>query len=73
MRRLFEQAGGAHRLHFLDLSDEACKARLRERNASGRHESMSVSDVEFDEITSYFVPPSDDEGFKRRLPDLSRS
>lgn len=62
MRGLFEKADAAHRLHFLDLSDEACKARLRERNVSGRQEYV-VSDAEFEEITSYFQPPSDAEGF----------
>ena len=34
-RGLFEQAGAAHQLHFLDVPDEVCKARLRARNAAG--------------------------------------
>ncbi|WP_348628268.1 hypothetical protein [Rhizobium sp. WW_1] len=32
------------------------------RNASGTHD-FSASDAQFDEITRYFVPPSDEEGF----------
>jgi predicted kinase len=63
MRGLFEKAGAAHRLHFLDVTDAVCKARLRQRNAAGTHE-FTVSDAEFDEITSYFVPPSAAEGFE---------
>jgi predicted kinase len=63
MRGLFENAGAAHRLHFIDLPDAVCKARLRQRNAAGTHQFM-VSDAEFDEITAYLVPPSADEGFK---------
>ena len=63
MRGLFEKAGAAHRLHFLDVTDAVCKARLRQRNALGTH-AFTVSDAEFDEITSYFVPPSAAEGFE---------
>jgi predicted kinase len=62
MRSLFEGAGVAHRLHFLDVSDGECKARLHVRNETGTH-AFTVSDAEFDEITSYFVPPAADEGF----------
>ena len=63
MRTLFEGAGCAHRLHFLDVPDDVCKARLRRRNASGEHE-FTVSDEEFDLFTSHFVPPSADEAFE---------
>jgi predicted kinase len=62
MRSLFERAGVAHRLHFIDLPDAVCRARLRQRNATGTHQ-FTVSDAEFDEITRYLVPPSADEGF----------
>lgn len=63
MRSLFERAGADHRLHFLDLPDEVCKARLRARNAAGSH-AFNASEAEFDLFTSYFVPPSADEGFE---------
>ena len=66
MRGLFEKAGAAHRLHFIDLPDAVCKTRLRQRNAAGSHE-FTVSDAEFDEITSYLVPPSADEGFETTI------
>lgn len=62
MRSLFERAGAFHRLHFLDVPDEVCKARLRARNALGTH-AFNTSDAEFDLFTRYFVPPSADEGF----------
>jgi predicted kinase len=62
MRTLFEESGAAHRLHFLDVADEVCRQRLHRRNAGGQHE-FTVSDAEFDEITSYFVAPAADEGF----------
>jgi len=62
MRGLFERAGARHRLHFLDVADDICKARLRARNAAGTH-AFNATDAEFDLFTSYFVPPSADEGF----------
>lgn len=61
-RDLFGGAGVGHRLHYLDVSDEICKIRLRARNASGEH-PFETSDVQFDQITQYFVPPSTTEGF----------
>ena len=62
MRELFEAAGCDHRLHVFDVPDDVCKARLRQRNASGQHE-FSVSDAEFDRIARHFQPPEKDEGF----------
>ena len=62
MRELFQQASVPHVLHYLDVPDEECKARLRQRNASGLH-PFSTSDAQFDEITRHFVPPATAEGF----------
>lgn len=62
-RELFEGAGVGHRLHYLDVSDEICKTRLRVRNASGEH-PFETTDAQFDQITQYFVPPSATEGFQ---------
>ncbi|NJD91217.1 MAG: ATP-binding protein [Geobacter sp.] len=61
-KTIFENSAVAHELHYLDVTNETCKARLRARNAAGSHPFMA-SDDEFDEITRYFVPPSQDEGF----------
>jgi len=62
MRGLFEAASAPHQLHRLDVPDEVCKARLRARNAAGRH-AFTVTDEEFDLFTSYFVAPMPEEGF----------
>ena len=62
MRGLFEDAGAAHQLHYLDVSDDACKLRLRERNAAGEH-AFQTSEAEYEIFTRYFAPPSPDEGF----------
>ena len=62
MRTIFEGAGCAHCLHYLEVSDEICKARLHDRNASSAHE-FTVSDSDFDLFTAHFVPPEKAEGF----------
>lgn len=61
-RSVFEAAGAAHRLHYLDVPDEVCKARLRARNAAGEH-PFETTDAEFDQITRHFVAPTAEEGF----------
>ena len=62
MRQIFEAAGASHKLHFLDVEDAVCLARLQNRNAEGRHE-YKVSPAEFDELGRYFQPPTPAEGF----------
>lgn len=62
MRALIDAAGVRHRLHYLDVPDALCKARLQARNASGTH-PFAASEAEFDQITDFFVPPQPDEGF----------
>ncbi|WP_421983437.1 AAA family ATPase [Roseibium sp.] len=66
MRRVFETAGSGHLLHLIDVSDDVCKARLRERNASGEHE-FQVSDDQFDRVSRHFQPPTEAEGFTIRV------
>jgi predicted kinase len=62
MRGIVERSGANHELHFLDVPDQICKLRLRERNAAGTHD-FAASEAEFEQITSYFMPPADQEGF----------
>ncbi|MCB2096072.1 MAG: ATP-binding protein [Parvularculaceae bacterium] len=62
MRTVFEGAGAAHKLHFIDTPAEICRSRLHARNASGLHD-YEVSDAEFDAFTRHFTPPSQAEGF----------
>lgn len=60
---LFQAVGCEHSLHYLDVSDETCKSRLRARNVSGEH-PFQTTEAQFDQISSYFVPPAYSEGFK---------
>lgn len=62
MMSIIRESGADNRLHYLSVSDEVCKSRLRARNAEGMHE-FSASDQQFDTITRYFSEPTADEGF----------
>ncbi len=62
MRGLAEGANVANQLHFLDVPDDICKARLRARNDSGAH-PFSVTDEQFEQLARHFVAPSEAEGF----------
>lgn len=62
MMSLVTQSAAAHQLHYLEVSDEVCKARLHQRNAQGEHD-FAATQAQFDFITRYFVPPAEEEGF----------
>ena len=61
-RSIVTEAGADAVLHWIDVPDEVCKARLRARNASGTHE-YEASDAIFDQFTAHFLPPQPDEGW----------
>src|SRR5450830_186746 len=46
-----------HRLHYLDVSDTVCKARLRRRNEACEH-PFQTTEEQFDYISSFFCPPN---------------
>lgn len=62
MRTILDNSNASHQLHVLDASDETCLARLRKRNAEGRH-AFSVTEEQFHRFTRHFVAPSATEGF----------
>lgn len=62
IKTVVERAGADHQLHYLNVSDEVCKSRLAERNATGAHE-YQVSEADFELFNSYVVPPASAEGF----------
>ena len=62
MKTMLAKTSAAHCLHYLDVSDEECKRRLNRRNEESAHQ-FRTSEAEFDQITQFFVPPTDDEGF----------
>ncbi len=62
-RELFESTGVPHELHFIDASDALCKSQLASRSQHLPPDTRWTTEAEFDAITAYFQPPSDDEGF----------
>lgn len=61
MHGIAEAAEVKHRLHYLDVPDEVCLARLRARNAQADH-PFAATEEQFAQITRHFVPPSPGEG-----------
>lgn len=62
MREVIEQAGVDHQLHFLDVTDDICKARLHARNSVGDH-PFAATDEQFELLAKHFVAPTPEEGF----------
>ncbi|WP_286931783.1 AAA family ATPase [Leclercia sp. UBA5958] len=62
MMSIIKESGASNKLHYLNVSDDVCKSRLRVRNAEGGHE-FSATDQQFEIITRYFSEPMADEGF----------
>ncbi len=62
-RGIFERANVAHELHFVDASDALCKSQLKDRSKLLPSGTPWTTDAEFEAITAYFQPPSEDENF----------
>jgi predicted kinase len=62
-RELCERADARPELHFVDASDALCKRQLRERSKDLPEGAPWTTDAEFDAVTAYFQPPSEDEKF----------
>lgn len=65
MRDLLDASGSDHLLHWLDLPDSVCRARIEARNATGEH-PFAITEAQFDRIASHFEPPTEAEGFTIR-------
>ena len=62
-RAIFEHANAGHELHFIDASDALCKRQLEERSKHLVPGAPWTTEAEFDAITAYFQPPTEDERF----------
>lgn len=68
VRSIFEGAGADHVLHVLDVSDDECRRRVRERNAT-KPKGLYYGDVADDlvvEVMKFIEPPDPSEGFRTR-------
>ena len=62
-RELIERANAEHELHFVDASDALCKSQLRERSRGLPAGTPWTREADFEAITEYFQPPTEDEHF----------
>jgi predicted kinase len=62
-RQLIDQSGAPHELHYIEASDALCKRQLAIRSKDHPPGTKWTTDADFDEITAFFQPPADDEGF----------
>jgi predicted kinase len=62
-RELIERANVEHELHFVDASDALCKSQLRERSTGLPAGTPWTREADFEVVTAYFQPPSEDENF----------
>jgi predicted kinase len=62
-RFLFEAANVEHELHFVDTPENLCKRQLKNRSKDLPPGTPWTTDAEFDAISAYFQPPSNDEEF----------
>ena len=49
-------------IHVLDVPDEVCLARLRERNTAGAH-AFAATEAQFRQFSKFYRPPTAEEGF----------
>lgn len=62
-RSLFEQAGAAHLLHYVDVPDATCLQRIGQRNVERPEGSHHLTPADFAYISSFFEAPAAEEGF----------
>jgi len=62
-RRLIDDAGAEHELHFIDASDALCMRQLSDRSKHLPPDSLWTGEAEFRAVTAYFEPPAAEEGF----------
>ena len=68
IRGILEATNAFYQMHVLEVPDELCLARLRQRNTGGEH-PFAVTDEQFRRFSKHFVRPSSDEGFNLAIHD----
>ena len=62
-RRILDESGAEHELHFVNTSDAVCKAQLKARSAHLPPGTKWTTEADFELISSHFRAPALDEGF----------
>ena len=64
MKEIVDESKALYEFHYLDCTDEVCKAQLSERATNEPETSSTDTPEMFDAISHYFQPPTSDEGFE---------
>ncbi len=64
MKEVIDESNALYEFHYLDCSNELCKAQLSERVSKEPERRGTDTPEMFDAISQYFEPPVSDEGFE---------
>jgi predicted kinase len=62
-RRLIDESGAEHELHFIDAPDALCIRQLKQRSKDLPAGTRWTGEAEFHAVTAWFAPPAVEEGF----------
>ena len=62
-RSIFEEAGAAHALHFVNSPNHICLQRIAQRNIERPEGSHHLTNEQFEYISSFFEAPDELEAF----------
>lgn len=62
-RGIFSEIRARHKLIYIDLPDEICKAQVAKRRLEQPERAVTDTAEMFEQVTRYFVPPTANEGF----------
>lgn len=63
-REICDEASAPHDMYYLEVSDEQCLERIAKRRREQPERSQTDTPEMFAQVTKFFVPPSEDEGFR---------
>jgi predicted kinase len=66
-RSVFEEAGAAHVLHFVNTADDVCLLRIARRNVERPEGSHHLTKEDFIHVSSFFQAPEETEGFNVKI------
>ncbi|TGM55414.1 ATP-binding protein [Leptospira biflexa] len=66
IREIFESTSANHLLHVINMTDEDCLRQLHKRNLERPKGSIVMTEEEFFMVTSYYIPPTEEENFNTK-------
>lgn len=63
LKSIYTEIEASHQLIYIDLPDNLCLARMRKRVNEQPDRAKTDTPEMFNQVTKYFTPPEEDEGF----------